>query len=298
MWITFVYICLILCILFYPELSFQYASAGLLLWFERMVPRLLPFMILSSTVIRLGYSEKIGMILHPVLSFLYRCSKNVSFGLTMGLLCGFPMGARVAAQLYETNQITKKEAEFLLYISNSIGPVYFCGFAIPLLGLNNIPLLLVGMYGIPLLYGFVLRCTIYRNMPSIPSDSNGTLLQQCRIETLLDELNNAIHLSVEGILSMGGYMVLFNLLYIVPSLIFKNKAILLYPFLEITGGLVALGTAAPMISLWMLSFGGLCCICQTYNCIAKTNLSIGKYVVHKAILGICSLLYYMCIFAL
>ena len=291
MWIACLFLFLVGCLLLYPELAFQCARNGLILWFERMVPTLLPFMILSTTIIRLGVSEKIGGLLHPVFSFIYKTSRNVSFGLAFGLLCGFPMGARIAAQLYEKNSITKKEAEFLLYISNSIGPVYFCGFALPLLGLHKAGKILTGMYGIPLLYGFILRMTAYRNIKWENNSQAKDTSHSISATKFLRELNESISISVENILSMGGYMILFNLLFMVPKLFFENYAQYLYPLIEITGGIVLCGSSYPIYALVMLSFGGICCICQTYNCIQKTDLSIFKYVLHKSIIAILVLFY-------
>lgn len=45
---------LIFLLLRYPALSLEYASTGLNLWFTKMVPTLLPFMILSGIMIRMN----------------------------------------------------------------------------------------------------------------------------------------------------------------------------------------------------------------------------------------------------
>lgn len=45
------------CILTHSSLSLAYAALGLSLWYEKMVPVLLPFMILSGTLIRMGMTD-------------------------------------------------------------------------------------------------------------------------------------------------------------------------------------------------------------------------------------------------
>ena len=52
-----------ICILTHSELSLAYAALGLQLWYERMVPVLLPFMILSGTLIRMGL---VPLLIRPV----------------------------------------------------------------------------------------------------------------------------------------------------------------------------------------------------------------------------------------
>ncbi len=284
------------CMLLRPEVSFQHATIGLNVWFERMIPTLLPFMILSSMVIKLGVSDKIASLFHPLLHAIFKTSKNVSFGLFMGFLCGFPMGARISADLYENNLISKREAEFLLYISNNIGPVYFCTFALPIIGQKNVLLLLLGMYGVPIMYGILLRYTHFKTMNFDAVNPITKQQKKLTLSDVLTALNESINVSVKNILSLGGYMVLFNMINSLPELFLKENAIYIYPMVEITGGLVAFQDVFPIYSLVMLSFGGLCCLTQTYSCIASTDLNISKYAFHKSIIALLSLMYYTFIF--
>ena len=157
--LTLVFLFLAGCILLHSQESLAYALSGLDLWFRKMIPSLLPFMILSGVMIRLRLSEKISLILYPLAGPLYRIRKNVCYCMLIGFLCGFPMGARVTADLRRQGLITHREAGYLLAFTNNIGPVYFCSFVLPLLGRRLVLPYLFGMYGIPLLYGLVLRYT-------------------------------------------------------------------------------------------------------------------------------------------
>ena len=97
-------------------------------------------------------------------------------------------------------------------------------------------------------------------------------------------------------LSLGGYMILFNLLNMVPHILFERPIVVLSPLLEITGGLKMLGTSLPLYSLLALSFGGFSCIAQTYSCIGNSDLSIGGYIKHKIILTLLNGVFYLCWF--
>lgn len=310
--ITILFLILTGCILTHSQLSLFYASAGLELWFKKMIPSLLPFMILSGIMVRLQLTEKISMLIYPLIKPLFRVRKNVCYCMLIGFLCGFPMGARTVAELYGQGGLNQREASYLLAFCNNIGPVYFCSFALPLLGRRLVLPYLFGMYGIPLLYGLILRYTVFRCLEltlckstvqafpvfQAPVQEGGLVLKRifprrkelhaCSKETrgsrLLLALDESIRASIQGILTLGGYMILFNLMNLLPHILLGHPMPLLAPALEITGGLSMLGTALPLYSLLMLSFGGLCCIAQTYSSIRDTGLSTGTYVFHKVLL--------------
>lgn len=292
------FLILIVCILTNSSLSLKYASLGLELWFHKMIPSLLPFMILSGIMIRLKLTEKMAGVLYPVIGPVYRVRKNVVYCMGLGFLCGFPMGAKVTADLYERDMLTRREAEYLLAFCNNIGPVYFCSFVLPLLERQLILPYLFGMYGIPLFYGLMLRYTVFRELSpenikpvhsGKPEDHPGNLLVA---------VNESVQTSLHSILVLGGYMILFNLLNLPFHILIGRKPALISPTLEITGGLSMLGGGLPLYSLLALSFGGLSCIAQTYSCISATDLDLGGYICHKVILTLLNSVFYLCWFLL
>ena len=299
--LTCFFLLLIGCILCHPELSFQYAALGLTLWFEKMIPVLFPFMILSGIMIRMGLTEKIAFFLKPILKPFFRVSGNACYAIFMGFLCGFPMGAKVVSELYQNKCIAKREAEFLLAFCNNIGPVYFCSFVLPLLERKLVFPYLFGMYGIPLLYGIILRYTSFRDLNTLLSNDIRTITTTEKIQVkpsqsklaLMEAVDDSIHTSIQSVLALGGYMILFNLFNILPRLCVGEKYILFAPLLEISGGLLVLESRLPLYSLLTLSFGGLSCLAQSYHCIRKTELSILNYTLHKIILTLLNILYYL-----
>lgn len=297
---------LVFCILTNSRLSLSYAAAGLELWLQKMVPTLLPFSILSGVMVRMRLTEKVAMLVYPLLHPFFRVRKNVCYAMLMGFLCGFPMGARVVGELYGEGLITIREAEYLLAFCNNIGPVYFCGFVLPLLGRQLLLPYLFGMYGIPLLYGLLLRYTAFRDIGEQPAcqqlagkqpgkrqpahkKSGSGQLVCCEQEaegfqeafSFLEALDDSIAEAGRGILMLGGYMVLFNLLNLLPHLLLGRSSVLFAPLLEISGGLNGLQQSFPLYSLLAVSFGGLSCIAQTYSCIRETGLSIAVYIRRK-----------------
>ena len=304
------FLLLTVCILTYSDYSLYYALTGLNLWFQKMIPSLLPFMILSGIMIKMNLTEKFIFFLYPIIKPLFRISKNACYVMFMGFLCGFPMGAKTIAQMLEHGEITEREAAFLLAFCNNIGPVYFCSFVLPLL---NIPFTsagpyLVGMYGLPFLYGFFLRYAFFRDLApasrlassdtKFPDLSRANSYKQSghskhKSTSLLNAIDASIQTALDSVVTLGGYMILFNVLNLPLHIGLQRRPVLLAPFLEITGGLQMLEDSHPLYALVLLPFGGLCCIAQTNSCIKNTGLSLKIYILHKLILAGITFLYYM-----
>lgn len=281
-----------------------FSSKGLQLWFEKMIPTLFPFMVLSGCIVRSGLSLKLGELAAPLL-FCFRITAPMRYALIMGFFCGFPMGAKVIADLLETGQITKKQGEFLLAFTNNIGPLYLISYVFPLFpGINQkedkIYFLLL-FYLVPFFYGLLLRYLTpekknYRFSPCKADSGHFSPLPFG--SSFYQSLSSAL----EQITLLGGCMVIFNWLQIFPfrlqqmgNRMFPDSGLFLffYPFLcslaEIGGGILEfsyLDGILPSFCLFplvfsLLTFGGISCIFQTWFIIEKTGLSLKKYIFHK-----------------
>lgn len=305
--ITLLFLILTGMLLIYPKESLAFSLTGLQLWFNRMVPTLLPFMILSGIMIRLNLTEHMIKIISPILTPLLRISLNGLYTVTIGFLCGFPMGARVIADLYASHRLSKGEASYLLAFCNNIGPVYFISFVLPTLGLQLTAPYLFGMYGLPFCYGIFLRYTFYRNrIPMLrfarPARKLKNILSAAEgasTLSLLDTLDDSILSGLYSISKLGGYMILFNLLNLVPQTLLKitghtdsAPGAAMNCLLEITSGISRIGSQSPLLVLLLLPFGGFSCIAQTYSMIKETDLSLKDYIAHKLALTAVTLSYY------
>jgi hypothetical protein len=158
------------------------------------------------------------------------------------------------------------------------------------------------MYGIPLIYGLSLKYIFYRGLPYISPSfyTRGKTLscykekktEDFSITGILYQTDESIGAALKNITALGGYMIIFNLLNIIPHVILNAPPTILAPLFEISGGLSLLGDKMPLYSLLLLPFGGLCCIAQTYTCIRDTDLSISEYTLHKIILTALTAVYY------
>lgn len=299
-WYMAIGIYLIFLLLRFPALSLQYASVGLNLWFQKMIPTLLPFMILSGILIRMNLTEGIVRIAHPFFRLLFRTSPNGTYTLIMGFLCGFPMGARIIGELYAAGKLSKWEAQRLLAFCNNIGPIYFLSFAMPMLGIKKVSGPFLIMYGLPLLYGLMLM-RVFPHGKKVRQGKMTNMVNYSQVNNMLQTVDKPVRSSppslaaaadeailsgLLGIAKLGGYMVFFNLLNIlfVPFSQLSPGITGLYNcILEITGGIDRCGQLFPYTVLILLPFGGFSCIGQTYSMICRTDLSIGLYLAHKIV---------------
>ena len=289
---VFFFVFLTFCMLTNSSLSLAYAALGLRLWYEKMVPVLFPFMVLSGTLIRMGLVESLIRPIRPFFGKLFRISDPAVYTILMGFLCGFPMGARTTAEFRNRQELSVAEGQFLLAFCNNFGPVYFLGFVLPLLHRTLKLPYLMGMYGIPVIYGLFLRYTVYRTRLQDTSMVSQPVPKSSVRVSLPDALDDAVNAAGLSILQLGGYMIFFNLLNLLPGLILRQSH-LLAPLLEITGGLQMLADRYPLYTLLLLSFGGLSCIVQTAGCIRNTGLSLKKYIIHKLVLTLLTAFYYL-----
>lgn len=111
-----------------PETVRQGIRTGLELCISSVLPSLFPFFVLSSLLLRLGFSELPGRLLAPLMGALFHLSGAGAGALTMGLLGGYPAGARAVSELYTAKRCSHEEAERLLAFCNNCGPAFFLSF--------------------------------------------------------------------------------------------------------------------------------------------------------------------------
>jgi len=129
-------------IIVFPEVSFQASLEGLKLWFEIVLPTLLPFFIMADLLMGLGVVHFLGSLLEPIMRPLFRLPGVGGFAVAMGLTAGFPLGAKITGELGRKHLLTQVEAERLASFANTAGPLFLVGavgvgmFGLPELGVT------------------------------------------------------------------------------------------------------------------------------------------------------------------
>lgn len=228
-----------------------------------------------------------------------------AFALSMGITSGYPVGAKVASDLYKDKLCTKEEAERLIAFTNSSGPLFIIGaIGIGMFENQKIGLLLLLTHFLAsLTVGLLFKFYKYHKTSNIIPQkvSNSNTINISKIGSIMAE---AINKSISTLLLICGYIVFFAVLNEVISLtLFKNISNpliigILNGILEITSGIkklsiidtLELNTLLPLVA-FILGFGGFSVHMQVASILSETNLSMKPYLLGKLIQGIFASLY-------
>lgn len=297
-WMLLLFFCFLL---FFPQQSLLASKEGLVLWYDSLLPTLLPFLILSQLLLKTVLSERLTKIIGPLFRKLFHCSENGAFCALCGFLCGYPVGAKLITVQLKEQKLTLKEGQYLLSFCNNVSPMFCisCGILKAIGSKRILPYLLV-IYAAPLLLGFFTR-------PATEPEASGlTQKQTSSSGNPFRLIDVCIIDSFEILLKLCGYLVLFSIVARCAAMLLPKNIPCLLPavtsLLEITNGLSQISRLSPgplrsALAIAALSFGGLCCICQTDSVIAQSGLSTKKYLLHKVLTALLSLfLYFLLLF--
>ncbi|MEF9917074.1 MAG: transporter [Lachnospiraceae bacterium] len=284
---------------FFPNEIFIGSREGLLLWFQIVLPTLLPFLILSNLLIYTNAVRLINRVLSPFFCRLFHITKEACFAVLVGFLCGYPMGAKVTADLIQTNRISTREGSYILSFCNNTSPFFIISFVISQnlqMYTSVIPLLLILMIT-PILASYIFRpfYNDHGNYEHLYRKQNTKKIQASNMNFQFHILDTCIMNSFETITKIGGYIIIFSIaITCLGSLPFANNNwfISLLATLEITNGIVLLcnefgsSVIGIILVLMLTSFGGFCSILQTNSMIHPVRLSIRAYVLQKVITAI------------
>ena len=278
----------------FPQTVFTGASYGLVLWFRHVLPTLLPYMILINILICTPALHWICRITSTFLCPLLGTSYYGTFAVLTGFLCGYPMGAKTTSDLLNVNKISRSEASYLLSFCNNTSPAFILSYVVAQnMKERNlcIPFFLILTFT-PLMLSFIFR--LFYRLPesscSFPQVTPGSFSNPS--ESISDSfLDRCILNAFESVTKVGGYMMMFSVLIqllasVLPNTIFS---LLLYSSLEISTGIRLLFSSALyttekiILCAFLTSFGGWCCIAQTYSMISNSQLPILPYITAKLV---------------
>lgn len=291
--IIFFYICLLLFLLFHPKEALTGVKNGLGLWLNIMIPTLLPFLILTGALLKTGNIRK---LLKPSAFFwktFFGLSPAGAYVLILGLLCGYPMGAKLAHDLYIDQQISRREGEYLLTFSCNASPAFIISYLSGILLKNKISAvqMILTFLAADLFCMLFFRFVVYRGhtVDSVCVNKiKKETYQQDSIGVILDV---SIMDGFETITRLGGYILLFSLILASISFYwpFHAQSCMLFTApLELTTGLKQI-TGAPLpwksrylASMLLTSFGGFCVMAQTKS-VLENSLSLIPYAISKCL---------------
>ena len=316
-----IFVLFTLCLIAFSKKNLIATKEGLNLWINNVVPSLLPFFIATELLSNTDVIVKLGKLLNPIMKPLFHIPGIGSFAFLMGIISGYPTGAKIVADLRGNNLCTKQEAERMLAFTNNSGPLFILGtvgssmFGNSMIGF----LLLITHIFAGLTVGILFR---FYNYDKNNTSSNNFVLprkNQVEFSNLGEIIGKSIMSAIKTVVIIGGFVVLFsvilsilknsNIILILSTLlfpIFKLFGIkdinfifgILSGILEVTNG-VSIISAIPyknisvniIICAFLLGFGGLSVLMQVYSIISKSNISIKPYFIGKLLHGIIASIY-------
>ncbi len=226
----------------YPQEMLSAATGGISLWWQYVLPALLPFFILSELLMAEGIVHFLGVMLEPLMRPIFRLPGKASFVVAMGYTSGFPMGAVLTARLRKEGALSREEGEHLLAFTNNPSPGFMFGaVASGMLGRPALgPILAASVYIANLLVGLLFR--FYRPMSVNKKAARVSVQRAWREMTLAKQsdgrpfgqvLGDAIRQSINTVLAVGGFMAIFAVIIRVLTLwhVTKFMAALFHPLL-------------------------------------------------------------------
>lgn len=293
---TLLSIALLCLLLAFPALSVEGACNGLRLWSQIVLPTLAPFIICTQMVVALDGVKLLILPFYPLAHALFGLSRYGTYVLLCGLLCGYPLGAKMCGDFLTHGKISREEACFLLSICNHPSPMFLLGFVRSQLDFIVSPVFLLTCMYLPILPVSVLSGKFYnaRRIMLMPAAAGRKKKEKISIE-------DAIMSTCETMVIIGGYMMLFSILVIwiqQPAFLPLRAKALLTGAAEITTGVNRICTVLPKPKalrpvIAAIAFGGLSGICQTSSVIKNAGLSIRHYTFWKLIHTGCSMMVFI-----
>ena len=275
--------------LIFPQAVFSGAEEGLLLWFQIIFPTLFPFLVVTSLLLSSGGLNLITRLFGGLFRRIFRVTQNGAFAVLAGFLCGYPMGAKVTADLLRAEKISDREARYLLSFCNNTSPVFIINFIVwKTFGDERLmlPTLLI-LIGSPVLMSFIFRRIYLKGRHPFPEPSAALKEKKTRFDFSVPD--SCMMNSFEAIVKVGGYIILFSVLLSLLEELSGQKSILMAaaPALEVTNGILLLSSSVSdpglryAAVLGLTSFGGLCSAAQTQCMLEGTGLSVIPYIIQK-----------------
>lgn len=104
-----------------------YTEKGLGVILRKVIPSVFPYLVLSGLLYRTGLAHRLGRLLGRPFRKIFRLPMTAFPAVLLGVLCGFPVGAKCAVEMYMQGFCTKKEAERIAAFTNFCGPPFILG---------------------------------------------------------------------------------------------------------------------------------------------------------------------------
>lgn len=276
---------------------------GLMLCARSVIPSLFPFFVVVSFAVGCGFFAVLRRMGLPVGAAVF----------LVGVVGGYPVGARTVGELYRSGGLSKARAETLLTFCNNAGPSFI--FSIAGVGVFGSQKIGLALYGIHILSALAaggllgtLRSAQNASKPigfDMKHGSNDMKSARCDMKTAgncTKTVGNgaklpALFVSCVGsaaaaMVNICAFVIFFLVVMALVRQAWPAAPPLALGLLELTGGVTSLeaSPAGFCMAAALLGWGGVSVHCQTAAVLEETDLSLGRYLLAKALQAVVSAL--------
>ena len=236
------------------------AAIGLSNCAQIIVPSLFPFMTAAALLGEGEIPVKLKKIIGPITSSLFGQPAESAVAVAVGLLGGYPSGARTAVALYKSGKISRNQAKSLMLFCVNSGT----GFCINALGKA---LLGSEKAGIIIFVSLCISAVItgFFTRPEADDDFCRANNERKNLPQIFVE---SVSSGASGIIGVCAFTTLFSgILSVVSSFGMSEKASIIFAcLLEITSGCASASGRIPLPMIAAAcAFGGLCVHMQIFS---------------------------------
>ena len=312
LFLSFVIFSVMILILTNPKKFSASTINGFLLFANCVFPGLFPFLILTKMLTDLKSVKTISKALNKPMEKLFKVNGITSYVFMMSAMCGYPMGAKLIADLFDSNVYSSEEAKRAISFCSVSGPI----FTIGAVGANMLGSLTAGLIiyvshiASSLVCGLIF-CNLskskltFKTVKKDDSHVNYDLL-----------ISNSVSSAISTILTVGALVTIFFVItdcliltnLIKPMITFVSKILsffkinpeysegLICGLIEITRGAKLISSVAPLNNVsiilcsGIISFGGLSIGIQCLTLASKCKIKASYYFFVKTIHFILSII--------
>ncbi len=303
-------------LLLYPEDCLKSARSGLDLWLTIVLPSLLPFMTASFILLETGIVRLISRFFAPVTRFLFSAPGESAYVFFASAFSGYPVGAKLAGELYAKKQITEEDAQAIVRFTSVSGPVFITGaVSAGMLGSPEAGAYLAAAHYLSaVLVGIVFGLFGKSRRAAVKQESLKGAFREFKKDIaacrpLGELLSESIEKSLTTLLKIGGFIIVFSVimqiltlsgaldaaawayspLARITGLTKQSTKAMLIGGIEMTTGCAAasalgieIAQKLPVVSS-IIAFGGLCVHMQTKSVCAPSGLIPRRFVLAKSL---------------
>ena len=299
----------------YTDECRESAGRAAALCIETILPSLFPFLVLSNFFIGMGYVRDLGRLFARPMRWLFNLGGACAGPFLLGILGGYPVGAKSALALYESGQCSKAECERLLAFCNNSGPAFIFGVVgAGIFASSAAAALLYGTHVLAAVTVGILFRFYKRREALSPSRAEGKVRNKPRFSRIF---TSSVTQALASVGNISAFVIFFAVVLgllsscgLLPAVVNALHAFLSplsasrsgiekisMGFLEMTAGLGGLSGAAGSMgdrlcmAAFILGWAGVSVHCQVLSFLSDSGLSLKPYFFGKLLHGVLSAVY-------